>query len=64
MSTGEILEKELPCPMRDSSDAYTIYNDGRGYCFSCNGTKILEGGEERVTQEEETKKEITPMKIG
>jgi len=26
----------LPCPMCDSSDAYTLYADGHGWCFSCN----------------------------
>jgi twinkle protein len=28
----------LPCPLEEckSSDAYTLYSDGHGFCFSCN----------------------------
>jgi len=25
------------CPFCDSSDAFTLYDDGHGYCFSCGG---------------------------
>lgn len=25
-----------PCPSCESSDAYSLYDDGHGYCFSCN----------------------------
>ena len=25
-----------PCPKCGSSDAYSVYDDGHGYCFSCN----------------------------
>lgn len=32
-----IVEKELPCPKPcGSSDAYFLYGDGHGHCFSCN----------------------------
>ena len=27
--------KQTECPNCDSSDAFTVYDDG-GYCFSCN----------------------------
>lgn len=30
-----LVEAHLPCPLCDSSDAYSLYNDGHGYCFSC-----------------------------
>lgn len=28
--------KQGPCPSCPSSDAYTVYEDGHGYCFSCH----------------------------
>lgn len=31
----KITEGRLPCPKCPSSDAYHIYEDGHGYCFSC-----------------------------
>ena len=31
-----VLKRHIPCPCGDSSDAYTTYSDGHGYCFSCN----------------------------
>lgn len=32
-----IVEKELPCPKPcGSSDAYFLYGDGHGHCYSCN----------------------------
>ena len=35
MSDSEVLDRNLPCPHCDSSDAYATYDDGHGYCFSC-----------------------------
>lgn len=32
----EIVESRLPCPKCPSSDAYHLYSDGHGYCFSCS----------------------------
>lgn len=32
---SELVEAHLPCPDCSSSDAYSIYSDGHGYCFSC-----------------------------
>src|SRR5574343_1965369 len=33
--TSKISEARLPCPKCPSSDAYHVYDDGHGYCFSC-----------------------------
>jgi twinkle protein len=32
---SELVEAHLPCPLCPSSDAYSTYTDGHGYCFSC-----------------------------
>ena len=34
-SSDKIVE-QTSCPVCPSSDAYTIYEDGHGYCYSCN----------------------------
>lgn len=34
MST--LVERHIPCPMCDSSNAFCTYSDGHGYCFSCH----------------------------
>ncbi len=34
--TSKIVEQHIPCPTCQSSDAYCTYDDGHGYCFSCN----------------------------
>src|SRR5258707_3607446 len=33
---SKIVEQHIPCPVCPSSDAYCTYDDGYGYCFSCN----------------------------
>jgi twinkle protein len=33
---SETVETKLPCPSCSSSDAYALYDDGHGYCFSCD----------------------------
>lgn len=33
--SSEILERHIACPCGKSSDAYCLYTDGHGYCFSC-----------------------------
>jgi len=33
---SKIVEQHIPCPSCPSSDAYCIYEDGHGYCFSCS----------------------------
>lgn len=37
-----IVERHIPCPTCLSSDAYCTYDDGHGYCFSCNYYKPSE----------------------
>lgn len=36
LSGSQLTESKLPCPNCPSSDAYHIYDDGHGYCFSCS----------------------------
>lgn len=33
---AKIVDLHQPCPVCPSSDAYCVYDDGHGYCFSCN----------------------------
>src|SRR6185436_13328579 len=33
---GKIVERHIQCPKCPSSDAYCIYEDGQGHCYSCN----------------------------
>lgn len=35
-TSTKIREQHIPCPSCPSSDAYCIYEDGHGYCFSCS----------------------------
>lgn len=37
MSGNKIVQAKIPCPLEgcNSSDAYHVYEDGSGYCFSC-----------------------------
>lgn len=39
----KITELHQPCPSCPSSDAYCVYEDGHGYCFSCNYFKPKDG---------------------
>lgn len=36
--SSKLVKSKLPCPQPDcsSSDAYSLYDDGHGYCFSCS----------------------------
>jgi twinkle protein len=43
MNTESKMIKQGPCPECESSDAYTLYDDGHGYCFSCEFYKPPEG---------------------
>ena len=43
MNTESKMTKQGPCPNCQSSDAFTLYDDGHGYCFSCEFYKALEG---------------------
>jgi twinkle protein len=33
--SSKIIEQHIPCPNCPSSDAYCLYDDGHGYCYSC-----------------------------
>jgi hypothetical protein len=44
----KILEQHIPCPMCSSSDAYCIYSDGHGYCFSCRRRRKYANIEEPI----------------
>lgn len=33
---SKIVERHIPCPKCPSSDGYCIWDDGHGYCYSCN----------------------------
>lgn len=37
--TSEVLHSKQPCPCGQSSDAYAVYTDGHGFCFSGNCEK-------------------------
>ncbi len=41
---SKVVQSRLPCPSPGcgSSDAYFLYDDGHGYCFSCSYTKPSE----------------------
>jgi twinkle protein len=41
---SKVIESKLPCPSCDSSDAFHVYDDGHGYCFSCQYFQPPEGG--------------------
>lgn len=41
---------KLPCPQCPSSDAYHIYEDGHGYCFSCSTYFSNKEKEEKMTE--------------
>lgn len=48
-STSRLVKSKLPCPDQIkccSSDAYSTYDDGHGYCFSCSTVfnEATEGG--------------------
>jgi twinkle protein len=44
---SQLVEGKLPCPNCSSSDAYHLYDDGHGYCYSCNTPTFPQGSKER-----------------
>lgn len=34
--SSKVIQAKLPCPSCTSSDAYHLYDDGHGFCYSCN----------------------------
>lgn len=49
--TSKIVEGKLPCPVCPSSDAYFLYDDGHGHCYSCNYHYQSKREEEFITLE-------------
>lgn len=47
------VREHIPCPCGKSSDAYCTYDDGHGWCYSCN----------KFFEEDKTKKESRMEKI-
>lgn len=45
--TDAAFLRHEPCPACPSSDAFAIYDDGHGFCFSCGHHAWLEGGPAR-----------------
>jgi twinkle protein len=48
MHTSQLIKSKLPCPDPScgSSDAYAEYDDGHGYCFSCQKNFLTNGSSE------------------
>ena len=44
-SQNEFIRHE-PCPFCTSSDAFAVYSDGSGYCFSCGQHRRAEGNKD------------------
>lgn len=42
--TSNLLRAHLPCPCGKSSDAYSIFDDGHGFCFSCSKVYDVDPG--------------------
>lgn len=59
---SRVIEGKLPCPNCTSSDAYHLYDDGHGYCYSCQYYHPPEGYDRLVeyTYEYLTRRGLTP----
>lgn len=60
MNEGKYTELHVPCPVCTSSDAYCVYADGHGYCFSCQYFKPP--NEEFINLSEEFTYEYLPWR--
>ena len=58
---SEIVKRHISCPCGDSSDAYSIYSDGHGYCFSCS--KYFPATSDDTLRSTEEKGEFIPVSI-
>lgn len=60
------VEKHLPCPNCESSDAFCRNEDGSGWCFSCETHEPPEGGYQKesssITKEKE--RMLAPLIVG
>ena len=52
---NEFIRHE-PCPFCTSSDAFAVYSDGSGYCFSCGTHRRSEGVKDLFLQQTHTRK--------
>lgn len=59
---SRVIEGRLPCPNCTSSDAYHLYDDGHGYCYSCQYYQPSETSDRSVeyTYEYLTRRGLTP----
>ena len=48
-----------PCPSCSSSDAFAVYSDGGGFCFSCGHYRKGDGEEELTSHLTSRKRMIT-----
>jgi twinkle protein len=55
---SKLVQAKLPCPSCSSSDAYHLYDDGHGYCFSCR--KYF--GSDRIESDEAFTFEFLPWR--
>ena len=49
ISSSKTVEQHIPCPSCPSSDAYCVYDDGHGWCYSCNYFKP--SGDKSITDD-------------
>jgi twinkle protein len=54
---SKLIGTHLPCPKCSSSDAYSIREDGSGYCFSC-GENVTNKKQEHLVRE--TNRQVLP----
>lgn len=57
---GAVASANQPCPVCPSSDAYQVYKDGYGHCFSCNA-HIKDG--ESVETKAKLPSDLIPSKV-
>ena len=60
-TSSKLVKSGLPCPNCPSSDAYATYDDGHGYCFSCN-TYTKEDGLEITIKDDKAAEFMDPFK--
>lgn len=58
----KIKRQHLKCPKCPSSDAYTEYEDGHGFCFSCNTFFSNDRDDQRSTKPESVSLEYLPWR--
>lgn len=56
--SDSIKETHIPCPCGSSSDAYCIYEDGHGYCYSCARYDPPEGKQDMLSKDDITRQYV------